>query len=103
MRINDLTDDEINQVWKQPPGNAVPWPDLDVDGERQARVQYVQRERTPGLHTATCYRCDRAASEFVGLRVSSLTPICIDHLEPIGYCNQRGSLVEATTYPAPTA
>lgn len=98
MEIVGLSQAEIDEVWYQPRSGIV-WPDLDIDGERDARIAYLARTASPGVAVAACYRCERGASVFVRLRVSSLTPVCADHLDAIGYTRMRGELVESATYP----
>lgn len=88
-------------IWAiSPTGNTAPWPDLDVADERAARREYCQQRRqTPRSGFATCYRCDRNAAMFVYLRVSSLTPVCVDHAKRIVYApDSCGSFTESGPY-----
>lgn len=96
-QIENVTQEQVDAIWKRPEGpDDRVWPDLDLDGEREARVAYMRRPKVSGY--AKCYRCESAAGVFVSLRVSSLTPVCRDHLEPIVYGLVGGDLVEAGRY-----
>lgn len=80
---------------------AIPWPDLDTNGERAARVEYMGRKNTGGGGGgySLCYRCERTASTFVQLRISSRTPVCLDHLPDLTYAkDQHGAMVESGPY-----
>ncbi|WGH20864.1 hypothetical protein QLT00_gp81 [Gordonia phage Commandaria] len=60
-----------------------------ADDDRAARIAYSGRPRRPGDpgdHYRThrgysrCYRCENSATRFVYLAISSLTPVCAEHL-----------------------
>ncbi|MGI6797662.1 hypothetical protein [Gordonia sihwensis] len=82
--IENPTVEAITDLWDS--SGEHPYPDLDMNNERAIRAEHSREgiKKTPSGY-AQCYRCDRSASQFVGLRVSSLTPICVDHLEDISW------------------
>lgn len=86
-------------IWTCRTPGETPYPDLDANAEREARATYSSRKEAPGTGYATCYRCANSAAAFVALRVSSMTPICREHLEHITYAADKfGTLTEAGPY-----
>ncbi|AXH50361.1 hypothetical protein KNT99_gp81 [Gordonia phage NatB6] len=62
------------------------------DEDRAARLAYSGRPRRPGdpgdhyrtpRGYARCYRCENSATLFAYLAISSLTPVCSQHLETL--------------------
>lgn len=88
-------------IWDRPDDlTATVWPDLDTNGERQARVAYLSsdHQRTSRGYAA-CYRCDANAAMFIQLRVSSLTPVCAEHAVDLVYAKDpNGTLIESGPY-----
>ncbi|AKJ72414.1 hypothetical protein AU099_gp71 [Gordonia phage GTE8] len=74
------------------------------DDDRAGRIAYLERPRDPrenGDHYRTpagyarCYRCENSATRFAYLAISSLTPVCADHLALLVVERDRcGSTVE---------
>ncbi|AYD84195.1 hypothetical protein SEA_JIFALL16_81 [Gordonia phage Jifall16] len=77
------------------------------DGDRAARIAYdgrPRRPRDPGDHYRTprgyarCYRCENSATTHVRMAISSLTPVCFQHLDMLDVeRDPYGTMVERVT------